>query len=367
VDSSATSLTGYGARVWLNKQDGNLISNTAIGMLSPKFDANDIGYQTRSDVIVGHSGLQYRFRQPNRVWHDAVTALVTFQGFDFGGDHTDAGYWQGNTVTFANDYTIDTELMYVPPTTNVRRTRGGPRMAEPAGGYGAVTFSTASRKRLVFSLYADRTFTPAAGSGTDYFDFNPAVEWKPASNVSVSVGPNLQRVIEDAQYVRRVAAAGEVPADFGGYRYVFARLDQTTVAADIRLNISFTPRLSLQTYIQPLVSAGRFSDFKELARAGAYDFIHYGALYDPATAMVTPAGGSAFALRDPSFNTRSLRGNAVLRWEYRPGSVLFFVWTQDRGDEEGLGDLRLGHSVRRLFDVRANDIFLVKATCHLDL
>jgi hypothetical protein len=158
-----------------------------------------------------------------------------------------------------------------------------------------------------------------------------------------------------------------VPADFGGDRYVFARMDQTTVAADIRLNVSFTPRLSLQTYLQPLVSAARFSDFKELARAGAYDFVHYGALYDPAAATVAPAGGTAFTLYDPSFNTRSLRGNAVLRWEYRPGSVLFLVWTQQRSDDESSGDLRLGHSARRLFDAEANDVFMVKATYHLDL
>jgi len=57
----------------------------------------------------------------------------------------------------------------------------------------------------------------------------------------------------------------------------------------------------------------------------------------------------------------------VLRWEYRPGSVLYFVWTQQRTDAEALGDLRFGHSVRRLFDAQAEDVFLVKATCHLEL
>ncbi len=367
VDSSATALTGYGGLVSLNKQDGNLISNSSFGIVSPGFDVNDMGYQPRADVAVGHTGLQYRFLRPNRLWREALTAVVTFHGFDFGGNHVDAGYWQGNTVTFANDWYIDTELMYVSPTVNVRRTRGGPRMLEKPGGYGSVTFNTADRKRLVFSLHADRTYTPGAGHGTDYCNLNPALEWKPASNVSLSVGPNLQRVIEDAQYVRKVAAAGEVPEDFGGLRYVFARLDQTTVSADVRVNISFTPRLSLQTYIQPLVSAGRFSDFKELARAGTYDFVHYGALYDPATGTVTPPGGTPFALGDPSFNTRSLRGNAVLRWEYRPGSVLYFVWTQERADFEPDGELRLGRSTRRLFDAEANDVFMVKATYHLDL
>ena len=371
VDSSATSLTGFGARVWLNKQEGNLISNSAIGLMDPKFDVNDMGFQSQADVITAHTGLQYHFTKPNRLSREAWVAGVVFESHDFDGDRTGAGYWQGNTVTFANDYGLNTELMYVPRTVNNRRTRGGPLMDEPPGTYATVTFNTAGRNKLVYSLYADRNYTPAAGR-TDYFDVFPAVEWKPVSNFSIQVGPNLQRAIENAQYVRRVAAPGEVPADFGGLRYVFARMDQTTISADIRLNVSFSTNLTLQTYIQPYLCAARYSDFKELARAGSYEFIHYGdrVVTSPDDIMtVTPAGGGdPFQFRNPDFNFKSLRGNAVLRWEYRPGSVLYLVWTQQRSDDEvGLGDLRFGPSTRRLFDAQADDIFLVKATYYLNL
>ena len=366
VDSSATSLTGFGARVWLNKQQGNLISNSAIGFMDPKFDVNDMGFQSRADVITGHTGLQYHVTKPNRWQRESWIAGVVFESFNFDGDRTGAGFWQGNTIDFPNGWFVNTELMYVPRTMNSRRSRGGPLVEEPPGAYAAINFNTANRKKLVYSLYADRTYTPAAGH-TDYYNLFPSVEWKPASNFSIQIGPNFQRAIEDAQYVKKVSAPGEVPADFGGMRYVFARMDQTTVSADIRLNVSFSTNLTLQTYIQPLISAGRYTDFKELARAGSYDFVHYGAAYDPTAGMVTPAGGTPFALGDPSFNTKSLRGNAVLRWEYRPGSVLYFVWTQQRADDEGIGELRFGRSARRLFDAQANDIFLVKATYYLNL
>ena len=88
----------------------------------------------------------------------------------------------------------------------------------------------------------------------------------------------------------------------------------------------------------------------------------------PASGVVTPAGGGTpFELSDPTFNVKSLRGNAVLRWEYRPGSVLYLVWTQERTDSQDVGDLRFGPSTRRLFDARANNIFLVKATYYLSL
>jgi len=201
------------------------------------------------------------------------------------------------------------------------------------------------------------------------------VEWKPVSNFSIQVGPNLQRAVENAQYVpldeASAAAPGRVPADFGGRRYVFARMDQTTVSADIRLNVAFSTNLTLQTYIQPYISAARYSDFKELARAGSYEFTHYGdgAVTSPDNVItVTPAGGGdPFAFRNPDFNFKSLRGNAVLRWEYRPGSVLYLVWTQQRTDSEALGELRFGRSARRLVDAQADNIFLVKATYYLNL
>ena len=181
----------------------------------------------------------------------------------------------------------------------------------------------------------------------------------------------------------KVAAPTGVPADFGGRRYVFARLDQTILSANLRLDVSFTRNLTLQTYVQPLIARGQYSDFKELARAGSYDFVHYGRDHgstcerkrDPKSGRTYyvadpdgPGPAPEFALYDPPSNLKSLRGNAVLRWEYRPGSVLYFVWTQTRErDFEPLGDRRLGPSLRRLSAAPANDIFLVKATYFLDL
>ena len=68
-----------------------------------------------------------------------------------------------------------------------------------------------------------------------------------------------------------------------------------------------------------------------------------------------------FTFTDPDFNFRSLRGNAVVRWEYRPGSTLFFVWTQDRSDSLLTGDLNFSRDRHELFSAKPNNIFLIKA------
>lgn len=60
------------------------------------------------------------------------------------------------------------------------------------------------------------------------------------------------------------------------------------------------------------------------------------------------------------FNLRSLRGNAVLRWEWREGSTLFVAWQQRRSDSEPIGDFDFGRDRRALFQTRPDNIFLVK-------
>jgi hypothetical protein len=353
VDSSATSLTGYIARVWLNKQQGALFSNSAVGVVSPKFDVNDMGYHSRADVVNAHSGAGYKWIAPNGWRKYAHVLAAGWGGWDYDGNLYSGGLYAASQLTLANDWTVETSADLVPGTIRARLTRGGPRMRYPAGADANLTVTTDTRRRRVYTLTLSGGTVPSTSSFGSAVGL--AVEWKPVSNFSLQVGPEVDRNVEDAQYVTTMPAPGEVPADFGGQRYVFARLDQTTVLANIRLNVSFTPNLSLQTYLQPLISAGRYADFKELARSCSYDFIHYDEV------------GAPEGLEDPSFNFKSLRGNAVLRWEYRPGSVLYFVWTQERTDYEPDGELRFGPSTRRLFDAAANDVFMVKATYYLDL
>jgi hypothetical protein len=320
---------------------------------------------TYSDVVNASTVLGYKWTEPNRWRKQSSVWAGLYESRTFGGDVRNRGTNVSGWTRFPDDWFLSASLDLTARTMNTRRTRGGPlTVEEPAWGF-TTHLDTNDGKRLFYCGGFSVSGSPATGSR--YWSVAPRLVWKPASSLSLEVRPSLERSVEDAQYVTRAAAPGEVPADLGGMRYVFARLDQTTVSAGIRFNVCLTPNLSLETYVQPLLSAGRYRDFKELARSRSYEFRHYGSSYDPATGTVTPAGGTPFAVGDPEFNFKSLRGNAVLRWEYRPGSVLYFVWTQERTDQEDIGDLRFGPSSRRLFDAQASDIFLVKATYHLNL
>ena len=135
VDSSATSLTGYGARLWLNKQEGNVLFNSAVGMLSPKFDVNDVGYMSQADATNGHAGIGYKWTEPNAWRKDMSLVGIVVATGNRDGDLTSKGLYLNPTITFANDWTINPEYFPFLSAKNDRRTRGGPLMFEPASNW----------------------------------------------------------------------------------------------------------------------------------------------------------------------------------------------------------------------------------------
>ena len=138
--------------------------------------------------------------------------------------------------------------------------------------------------------------------------------------------------------------------------------------------MALTPSLTLQVYAQPFVATGEYDRFAALSAPRTFDFLPYGQgtstldLDDGVYTADADGPGPAPSIRfsDPDFRVRSLRSNVVLRWEYLPGSTLFFVWSQDRADRsrdadfDGIGDLG------RLFSDPMRNVFLIKASYWLD-
>src|SRR5207249_9824008 len=110
---------------------------------------------------------------------------------------------------------------------------------------------------------------------------------------------------------------------------------------------TWSRKLRPQLSLPPLVGSGLYTDLKEPATPRKYDFSvsgrNAGTIPRDSTGayQIDPDGpgpASGFTGPDPNFNFRSLLGNAVLRWEYRPGSAVFLVWQQSRNEEQPFGD-----------------------------
>jgi hypothetical protein len=375
VDPDRTSLGGTISELSI-AHGGSWDASVQLKQVSPGFEINDIGFQTRSDARSVATFLGRSVNKQVGILRSHSYSAWQFRAWNYGGDKILDGGAASANANFTNFWGAGLQVGVRPEYVNDRLTRGGPLSMQPAQWNASGWVETDSRKRVFFGTEASYR---QDASGLRERGFAAWSTLRPSSAVRVQLGPRFSHNDYTAQYVRTTADARAT--DTYGARYVFGSLDQTTVSLETRVDWTFTPRLSLQLYAQPFVSAGRYSGFKELTAPGEFAFSRYGddrgtlcriqGVYvaDPVAARDCPAAlppqtDPNFVVRfgDPDFNVRSLRGNAVLRWEYRPGSTLFFVWQQERSGFEPLGDFDFDRDTRGIFDGPSHNVFLIKAS-----
>jgi hypothetical protein len=222
--------------------------------------------------------------------------------------------------------------------------RGGPAIHVP--GSNNAGFNVGSDRRRTVRLGLNGSHWREHETGIHREFVAATISVRPSPRFDASLAPSVNRFRHAWQYV-----AAPVTVDGSSREYIFAGLDQTTVSLTTRLSYTFTPDLTFQLYAQPFLSAAGFTAFRRVpTRAAARSTV--GSTRSTAAnsaAMMTgtytaQVGGTAVRFRDPDFTRASLRSNAVLRWEYRPGSTLFVVWSHGRGDtfSDGSFDFRRG-------------------------
>jgi Domain of unknown function (DUF5916)/Carbohydrate family 9 binding domain-like len=346
LDSSATSLTGLSAQLSVGRQAArHWVGSINLATTTPGFEVNDIGYSYRTDRRDFELDASYLENRPGTIWHNwSLSQMIRFEfnyadqlianWFTTNAHFQDKNYW---SVYLIGSYSLR--------ANDDRLTRGGPLATRPANWFGQVDFSSDVRKPVTVDVGGGFTGDEFGGWSTN---IGVTIDLKTSPRWDLSIGPQLDRAYAVAQYVTTVPDP-TATATYGN-RYVFAPLQQTTLSMVTRFNFTFTPKLSLQTYVQPFLSSADYGAPKALAAARSYSF--------------TPYGGSVPNL---DFNLRSLRGNAVLRWEWRPGSTLYVAWQQTRQDfATGIGDFQLDRDRSALFRTRPDNIFLVKVNYWLN-
>jgi hypothetical protein len=353
LDSARTSLGGLAARFKLAKVSGGNWSWDVSGTVrTPGFEVNDLGYQQSADAATGMGSLRYLQSRPGRLFRSWRAGVETGAGWTLGGERfLTYGVLQGG-VRLHSFWNVEGGVARLLPALSVTELRGGPALRVQGRTMWMGGLSTDSRRKVRLAL--DGTVEAEDGTGGRLLSLAPTVRVRPTTRADFTVGPVLERNVAPAQYVGR-ASTDE------GTQYLFGRLEQTTFGLSARLNYAVTPELSLQLYAQPFVSAGEYGSF---TRVG-----------DPRAArwnerFLPHPDGPGF---DPGFNVKQFRSNAVLRWEYRPGSTLFVVWSQERNDAVEDGSFALGRDFGRLFGVRGDprvrptNVLVIKASYWLGL
>lgn len=369
-DPTLESIRGYGLYSRIAKDAGAWRWETAVNVRSPGFENNDIAFLTRTDYVWMLANVRRQWTTPTS-WYRYLQWNVGAQNqFNYDGDVTHRQFHGNVFMELPNYWSVSQFNLVRPSTLDDRLTRGGPVVKYPAHGFHNVFVSTDSRKPVVFEL--NPSFSWNEEGARDY-DIGVGVSFKPASNVSLSLSPSFSHSESTSQSVTSVE--DPLAEAFFGTRYVFADLEQKRFSMNTRLNWTFTPTMSLELFAQPFIASNDFSSFKEFAAPRELEKNVYGEdvgtidEVDGAFVIDPDAAGPAesFTVNDPDFNFRSLRGNLVYRWEYRPGSTLYLVWTQDRDSVVADGSLDFRRDMRELFDEDADNDFLIKATYWLGI
>jgi Domain of unknown function (DUF5916)/Carbohydrate family 9 binding domain-like len=365
-DPKLTSLDGHIGELALAKT-GTVYGSLAVKEVSPGLELNDMGFHGRVDYRALSTDIGYQDFKLGQHFRNFGAYGYTNHTYNFGGTSIYQGVGSGAYATFTNFWNASLSAGFNPHYFSDRFTRGGPLARVPGSWNAGVNGGSDSRKPISVNGSLNYSHGVAGDQSTNY---SLGVDMRPSTFLHVTLSSGLGIQQSTGQFVRSVSDA--LATSTFSRRYVFADLHQTTLSMDTRVEWTFTPAVSLQVYAQPFVSAGRYSGFKEFRTPGTYDFdvygVNRGTIARSASGVYTvdPDGATgaapAFSFGDPNFNVRNLRGNAVLRWEYRPGSAIFVVWQQQRSGFEPIGDFDTSRDVGAIFRAAPTNVFLVKAT-----
>ena len=335
-DPNRTSLSGFGGRTMVAKQTGHWRPVIGVAAWSPGFEVNDVGFMPRADAITSHAVINYVNDSTTKHFRDVEFWVGKYQNWNYGGHDLTANgvygnwfaqiknYWYGYGWGGFNSRVLDD-----------RKTRGGPLAERPSNYNYGVGIGSDNRKKVFVEAEVENY---RAKDSSWERGGRISATYRPSSNVKLSFSPSFYRQFSYAQYVTRE-----------GSHYVFSGIDQRTFDLGTRVEWTANARLSFQLYLQPFIATGDYHDYRELAR--------------PRSDEYTP-----YAYRgNPDFDYHSVRGSAVVRWEFRPGSALYVVWNENREDTLGVGDFRLRRDFSALRTAPSKDVFLIKVSYWLPL
>ncbi len=365
-DAERTSLAGFAAKGEVFKLQGSWRFALFGVASSPGFEANDLGFQTNADLALGGWWIGYQQYDQGKHFRSWYAGHNFWSGVNFAGERMALGGNVNGGFQHNDFWGVNAGINVSAPELSTTLLRGGPAFLRPANRNLWTNIYSDARKPIRVSLNVNAS--QQAGTGGRSLSLGSGVTVRPSHNADFFMGPSVNVNRNPVQYVTMREADGQS-------HWVLGTVDQTTVAMTTRLNYTFSPTLSLQLYAQPFLSAGEYSTFRLITapRADRFEDRTHVLTADQIRSTTVDGvvrhsvhldgnGAPDFQFNDPGFNFRQLRSNVVLRWEYRPGSTLFLVWSQGRTDFDHGGRFRLGDDVGALLGSEGTNVLLIKAS-----
>ncbi len=396
VDSTARTMSGFDWRMTVEKRRGKHWTGSVwAAEVSPGFEVNDAGFSTRQEVLDGGARVQYREITPGSWYRSYTVSLTTFHNWShdavagrfssgaWGRAHVGGSVGTNATLEFPNFWRLEASSYWHPEMMDRTGTRGGPMMMQPRWTDLRLQLQTDQRARLALEpmFYLRRGERGSGGETMAGLEINV----RPSSRLEVEVEPRFTWSTIGAQYVGQMEDASFAPT-LGG-RYFFGNVARRELVLPTRVNAAVSPTLSFQLFAQPLLSSGDYTNYKQLASPGTFDFTRFGEGTAVSGGAITRCNGGRTcvdasnvrwfdlngdglgdtSIDEQDFNVRSLIGNAVIRWEYKPGAALFLVWQRRQRSDVVRGDFAMSRDWAALMRAPTDNTFLVKVSYWLPL
>ena len=361
-DPTRTSLTGTALLYSLGKDSGGHWRFTVGGSgRTPGFEVNDLGFQQNSDFYLQWLWGQYREDKPGRLLHDYQINLNGYSLWDTSPQLLSRGANVNLSFNLLNLWGGGGGIEFDDNQQDPGGLRGGPMLRRDPVESAWLNAWSDPRKPVNGSVSAFGYVAPASHSHN--INLSAMLTVQPRSNLDLSLGPSWGLNLDDNQFVDQAVDT------MGTSHYVMARIDQVTTALTLRVAYTYSPTLSFQLYAQPFVSSGRYGDYKEATAPQARNYDdRYRPLRGPGVSDMDGVrsidldgdGVTDYSFGLADFNFRQLRSNLIMRWEYRPGSTLFVIWSHGRTSEVDDGRFRLGNDLSGLAHQQGEHVVLAK-------
>ncbi|HEV7556857.1 MAG TPA: DUF5916 domain-containing protein, partial [Kofleriaceae bacterium] len=332
---------------------------------TPGLELNDLGFQTGSDRIMSYLQGQYHDETPGDYLLNWNISTDVFEIATWEPVLDDIGWESNGGFNFASYWGIGYYMQYEDVRWNQVQMRGGPALRVDPDVNLNIGINSDTRKPVVVNVGFGGGRTPATEADWGEIDLGATVQAR--SNIDLYAGLSVNQQDNPLQYVAEVDDVMAQP------HYLFAHVKQTTASLTLRMNWTFSPFLTLQVYAQPFISTARFDQYKDVDNPSAdryADRFHQfgGNDYAIADDVVTVSrNGSTLQFDKPDFDFRQLRSTIVLRWEYRPGSTVFAIWSHGQTSQIDDGRFRLGPDLAGLVRSDSENIVMVKANYWIGL
>lgn len=369
VDTTLTNLSGTGGILRLGKFGGDLNFETGVTWRTPGLELNDIGFQRQADDIRHFTWCGYKWREPFSIFRYMQANYNHWIVSDFEGNLNSIAWNINWRAIFTNNSNFGIGTNISPYQFSNNELRGGPRFRYvPEIGFW-MNGNTDERKKLRggFHTYIER----AQQKANSFYVLNLYLKYQPTNRLNFLVGPRFSNGKNELQYITERNFEGNP-------EFIVGDLDQNTVSFEMRVNATINPNLTIQLYAEPFSTRVNYSDFKRIINPLSSTLLEKAETFDESQLKYNDEvgnysidqnrdGTADYYLDQPDFAYSQIRSNLVVRWEYKPGSELFFVWSHNNG---GLGDPSSSLSQimnTQFLETKGENILLLKGTYRLSL